>query len=187
MVLQLFPSWIDVLGESMMEWFNKWAPGFMCVGRKPHPFGNDRHTICCALTSIMWRAKIVEGNDRPTQLGPKKWEEMGKTVCLMLRICEPILSTGKCVVFDSGFCVSKGITSLLEFGVYNSALIKNPKYWPRGVPGDAIDQYFSDKYVTYVDMLEATTEEGPEGKAFKIFCFKEPDYVMTIMSTWMTL
>ena len=36
-------SWINVLDESMMEWYNKYAPGFMCVGRKPHPFGNERY------------------------------------------------------------------------------------------------------------------------------------------------
>ena len=36
-------------------------------------------------------------------------------------------------------------------------------------------------------MLEAITEEDPEGKIFKIFCFKEPEYVMKIMATWMTL
>ena len=34
------PSWINVLEESMMEWFNKWATGFMRVSFKPHPFGN---------------------------------------------------------------------------------------------------------------------------------------------------
>ena len=50
------------------------------------------------LTSILWRAQIVEGKDRPTELGKKKWEEMGKTVGLMLQMCEPIFSTGKCVV-----------------------------------------------------------------------------------------
>ena len=36
-------------------------------------------------------------------------------------------------------------------------------------------------------MLEAITEDGTEGKSSKIFCFKEPDYVMNIMTTWMTL
>ena len=36
-------------------------------------------------------------------------------------------------------------------------------------------------------MLKATTEEGTEGKAFNIFCFKEPEYVIKIMATWMTL
>ena len=92
----------------------------------------------------------------------------------MLRICEPIFSTGKCAVLDSVFFVSKGITALLEFGVYAAALINKPKYWPKGITGDAIDQYFADKDVTYVDTLEAITEDGPEGKAFNIFSFKEP-------------
>ena len=38
-----------------------------------------------------------------------------------------------------------------------------------------------------MDMLEAITEEVPEGNAFNIFFFKEPEYVMKIMATWMTL
>ena len=114
----------------------------------------------------------MEGKDRPTQLGPKNWEELGKTVGLIIRICELIFSTGKCVVIDSGLCVSKGITALLDFGVYADALIKKRKYWTKGVPGDSIDQYFSDKDVTYVDMLEAITEYGTEGISFKIFASK---------------
>ena len=55
----------------MMEWFNRYAPVFMCVGRKPHPFGNDRHTTCCGLTSILWRSQIAEVKYRPKQLGQK--------------------------------------------------------------------------------------------------------------------
>ena len=113
--------------------------------------------------------------------------DLGKTVGLMLQMCEPIFSTGECVVLDSGFFVSKGITALLEFGVCTAALIKKQKYWPKGVQGDAIDKYFADKDVTHVDILEAITEEGTQGKAFKIFCFKKPEYVMKIMATWMTL
>ena len=34
------PSWINVMDKSMTKWFNKYAPGFMWFGRKPHPFGN---------------------------------------------------------------------------------------------------------------------------------------------------
>ena len=90
-------------------------------------------------------------------------------------------------MLDSGFCVSKGITALLESGVYAAALIKKRKCWPKGVPGDAIDEYFTDKDVTHMDMLEAITEEGPEGKASNCFCFKEPEHVMKIVATWMTL
>ena len=115
----------------------------------------------------------MEGKYRPTELSNNKWEELGETVGLILQMCESIFSTGKWVLLDSGFCVSKGVSSLLEFGVYAAALIKKRKYWPKGVPGDAIDQYFSYKDVTHVDMLEAITEEVPDVKAFNIFCFKE--------------
>ena len=73
MAQQFLPSCINILDESMMEWFNKWDPGFMCVGRKTHTFGNERHTICSDLTSILWRSHIVEVKDRPTELGKKKW------------------------------------------------------------------------------------------------------------------
>ena len=112
---------------------------------------------------------------------------MVNTVGLILQMCEPIFSTGKCAVLESGFFVSKGVTSLLGFGVYADLLVKKCKYWHKGVPGVAIDQYFADKYVTYLDMLEVITEESPEGKALNIFCFKEPEYVMNIMANWMTL
>ena len=85
----------------------------------------------------------MEGKDRPTQLGKKKWEDLGKTVGLMLQMCGSISSTGDFVVLGSGFFVSKGITALLESGVYASALIKKRKYWPKGVLGYSIDQYFA--------------------------------------------
>ena len=61
----------------MMEWFNKYAPGFMCVGRKPHPFDNKIHTICCGLTYILWRAQIEEFKDRPGSLGSKGIQRVG--------------------------------------------------------------------------------------------------------------
>ena len=36
-------------------------------------------------------------------------------------------------------------------------------------------------------MLEDINEEVHEGKAFKMFCFKGPEYVINIMAAWMTL
>ena len=62
----------------------------MCVGRKPHYFGNVRHNICCCLTYILWRANILEGKDFPQQLGQKEYKDSGKTVSLMLRMCIPM-------------------------------------------------------------------------------------------------
>ena len=43
-------SWVSVLDESMQECISKYTcPAWMCVYRKPRPFGNDRHTIACGL------------------------------------------------------------------------------------------------------------------------------------------
>ena len=101
-------------------------------------------------------------------------EELGETVGIIIRMCEPIFLTGKCVFLDSGFFVSKWITAFLDFGVYVDALIKKHKYRPKGLPGYVIEQYFSDKDVTYVDMFEAITEDGHEGKVLNTFYYKEP-------------
>ena len=65
-------SFINVLDKSMMKWFNKYATGFMCVGRKLHTFGNTRHIICFGLSSILWISKISEGKYRPLKLGQKE-------------------------------------------------------------------------------------------------------------------
>ena len=109
---QFFPSWINGLDEYMMECYNKWAPGFMCVIHKPHLFVNQLHTIAYDINTIIWRAHIVGVKDRPAQLGANKWYELGKTVGIMLQMCEPIFGTGKAVVLDSGFSVENRITAL---------------------------------------------------------------------------
>ena len=72
------PSLINLLDKSMMEWFNIFAPVLMCVGLKPHHFCNERHTIFCVLTSILWRAQIVEAKYHPRPLGQKEYNKLGK-------------------------------------------------------------------------------------------------------------
>ena len=69
----------------------------MCVSLKPHPFGNEYHTIADGNDGIamVWQVELWEGKDQPQQLGKKKWDEMGATVGLMLCMTEPIHQTGK--------------------------------------------------------------------------------------------
>ena len=62
---EINPYRINALDKSMMDLYNKFTPGFMCVGRKPHTFGNGHHIICCGITSVLLRAQIFEGMDRP--------------------------------------------------------------------------------------------------------------------------
>jgi hypothetical protein len=58
------PSWVSCLDESMSIWTSKWTcPGFMFVPRKPHPMGNEYHSICCGESGIMFDFELVEGKD----------------------------------------------------------------------------------------------------------------------------
>ena len=103
-------GWIACFYESISVWLNRFScPGWMVVPRKPHPFGNEYHTICCCLCGILFSLEIVEGKDRAGVLGSLRFEGKGKTVDLLLRVCEPIWHTGTVIVLDSGFCVVKGI------------------------------------------------------------------------------
>ena len=76
------PSWLNCLDESMNTWKDKFCPGFMSVPRKPHPLGNEYHSIADGDDgkAIMWRIKLQEGKDRPKDaagkfLFPSKFEE----------------------------------------------------------------------------------------------------------------
>ena len=47
-------GYLSCLDESMSAWTNQYScPGWMFVPRKPHPMGNEYHTICCALSCRM--------------------------------------------------------------------------------------------------------------------------------------
>ena len=178
------PSWISVLDESMSKWLSEYTcPGFMCVPRKPWPLGNEWHSICCAQSGVMYAVELVEGKDHPPQLGNPEFNEKGKTVGLLQRLTRRLWHTSKAVVLDSGFCVLQGLVELRKKGVFAAALIKKRKYWPKHIRGDDIAKHFQEKDVGDTDAWAGELE----GTRFHVFCMKEPDYVMSIMSTYGTL
>jgi len=118
------PSWLNYLNESMNSYLDKHCPGFMSVPRKPHPLGNEYHSIGDGDDGkpIMWRIKLQEGKDRPKDAAgkwafPSEFEgknantnrKYTKTSTLMCIMTKPIHDTGKVVSMDSGFCVTVGI------------------------------------------------------------------------------
>ena len=79
------PSWVSILIDSMQEWINKYTCNArMCVGRKPHHFGNERNTIACGLSRVMIFVEIVEGRDLPHERGNAEFDESGNTLGKML-------------------------------------------------------------------------------------------------------
>ena len=176
------PSWASCLDESMSIWFSRWTcPGWVWCPRKPHPYGNEYHTICCAHSGILFAMEMVEGKDRPKDrtIDPND-KKVGKTGALLLRICQSIFTTGKVVILDSGFCVLRAIVELRKKGVFSSALIKKRRYWPKYVPGEAMNEHMASKEVGECDSLRGTLDGVP----FDLFTLKEPDYSMKIMSTY---
>ena len=175
-------GWITCLDESMSVWMNKYTcPGWMFVPRKPKPFGNEYHSICCGLSGVMFAIELVEGKDRPKELpSPPKAKETSQ---LLLDLCSTLYGIGKIVVLDSGFCVSKALVALKKVGVFAHALIKKRRYWPKFIPGDSIDDRMKEKAVGEVDCLKGMLD----GEPYNIFAMKEPNYSMKLMSTYGTL
>lgn len=190
---EYIPSWLSCLDESMNSWLNKYCPGFMNVPRKPHPNGNEYHSIADGDDGhpVMWRIKIQEGKDRPKDATGKwafpskfdgtnaKGRAYTKTSTLMCEMTEPIHGTGKIVSMDSGFCVTAGILHLHDLGVYGQALIKKRKYWPKDVPGDQIDQYFDGKPLGF----SKTLKQDMDGIPFYVHCNRDTKFVTKMMST----
>ena len=102
----------------------------------------------------------------------------------MLSMCKTIFGTGEAVVLDSGFCVSNDITELESKGDYAGSLIKKRYYRTKVFTGNLIDTHFKYKEVSDIDVIEARTQEN---KSFQIICTKEPDYLINIMASCMTL
>ena len=116
-------GWVTCLDESMSICHNKWTcTGWVFCPRKPHPFGNEYHDICCGLSGILFRILMVEGKDTPKEKPDGDFDEYGKTTSLLLELCRTLFYSGKVVILDSGFCVLKAIIKLRECGVYASAV-----------------------------------------------------------------
>ena len=146
--------------------------------RKPWPFGHECHTMCCSLSGILWQMELVEGKDSPSQIIPK-FSNKGTTVGLLLHVLVPIFAKGMVVILDSGFCVLRGMIELKKRGVYASTLIKKHKYWPKHIKGAEIKVHFDGKDVGDCNSWKGMMEEVP----FHVYAMKEPNYVMSLMST----
>ena len=153
-----------------------------CLCQEAVALGNEWHSICCAQSGIMYAVKLVKGKDHPLKLGPPDFIEKVSTVGLLQRLTKRLWHTSKTIILDSGFCVLQGFVELCKMGVFAAALIKKRKYWPKHILGDDITKHFDDKDVGTADWAGEL-----EGTKFHMFCMKEPNYVMSIISTYATL
>ena len=77
----------------------------------------------------MFDFEVVEGKDRPAQLGKPEYEvEHGKTGGLLLRLTKSIHQSARYIVLDSRYCFLKGLISLVKSGDFACLLIRNCRY-----------------------------------------------------------
>ena len=132
----------------------------------------------------MYHIELVEGKYCQQEKTKEKFvAEHGKTTSLLLRLTERISDTGKVVLLDSGFGVLEALLILKKQGVFASSLVKKWRYWHKHIKGD--------KIMTALENIEVgTTKRQPgelAGVKFDLFCLKEPDYNMILMSTYGSL
>ena len=74
--------------------------------RKPWPFWNKYHTICCGLSGILFGLGVVEGEDWPKELVNPAYNKNGGATCgLLLRTERLIWVSGRALVLDLEFCI----------------------------------------------------------------------------------
>ena len=176
---KFIPSWASCLDESMSVWLAKCTcPGWMCVERKPHPFGNQCHSICCGLSGIMHAIELVEGNDEPPERPRPTYSEEGPTGGLLLRLTRPIHNTGKVVILDSGFSVLDAIVALKQRGVFATTILKKRRFWPKYCPGDDINLTMTSSEIKVGDVRALKGEH--KGTPYHIICMKEEKWITKV-------
>eukprot|EP00055_Hartaetosiga_balthica_P018338 m.133075 g.133075 ORF g.133075 m.133075 type:complete len:412 (+) comp9491_c0_seq2:1076-2311(+) len=179
------PGWLTCLDESMVQWTNEKAPGFMYVGRKPTNNGNEYHTIACAETKILFGVELVEGKDEPDF----RKKEKG-TAALLTRLTKPIWHSNRVVCLDSGFGVVDAALTLLAKGLYATTVYKKRRYFPRNIPGDSVAVYLDNAPIgtvaTKLGVRNETRDVNPQivGREFRLFAIREEAYVSLFTATW---
>jgi hypothetical protein len=178
-------SWISCLDKLMSSWLSKFFPSFMCVPCKRHMFGNEYHTIADGDGGkpIMFWIKLVEGTDHPKKADgswafPSEYDRLSKMTKTMLEMMKPLHGTGKFVVVGSGFCVCDGVIACHKKGVNFQVYIKKHQHWPKGVPGDHINEYLRGALLSNFKTLV----QEFDGVLFLIHCCRDADWVSKIMS-----
>jgi hypothetical protein len=100
-----------------------------------------------------------------------------------LRMTESIWHSGKVVVLDSGFCVLQALIEIKKKGLFAAAVIKKRRYWPRHIDGEGINTKLKDEPVGTQTALPGVLDDV----RFHVFCLKEQEYTMMIMSTYGTM
>ena len=74
----------------------------------------------------------------------------------------------------------KGLVELRKKRVFASAVIKKRRYWPKYVPGKAMDDHMSSRSLGDTSSVKGTLDGTP----YNLFMMRDKDWVMKMMTTY---
>ncbi len=184
------PSWLSCLDESMVAYMNEFAPNWVCVKRKPHPFGNEYHSIACCISKILYRIELVETQkDRPKE-GPHSTPEfedsMPKTAALCCRLTKPIWGTNRVCLLDSGFGYMATLPELEKKGVFGTTVFKKKGVgWPRGSDAKNVFRHMQGRDVGYQVVRKASNPKYPDTNLW-LAAMADSKHTSIMANTWST-
>ena len=183
-------SWIVCVDESMVVFYNKYAPGWIAVKRKPHPLGNEYHTTACCESKIIFWIEIVEGKSKPKE-GPhaeSKFEKEfeSKIAALVVRMTTPIWGSGKVVIMDSGFGYVPSIVQLKEKGLYTTTVIKKKAYWPKYTKAVDAVNHMAGKEVGTVKVRNGKYKGGEGSSPISLVALADSLHTSLMLTNWST-
>jgi hypothetical protein len=184
------PGYLNCTDECMMEFMNRYAPGWQYVERKPKPYGNVFHAAACGLSRIIFSLELMEGRDRPTWMDPPEFENLfntnkfntTKVGGLMLRMAKPLFNSGAVLVHDSGFQSVYAMKELKERGVFASCLMKKKAYFARFTDGQASENFLKHQpfLVPYCKPMQL------ESFCWRVIAHRDTQHLVQLLSSYGT-
>ena len=106
----------------------------------------------------MFAIELVEGKDRPQELGPLEYSPRGHTGGLLLHMLKSYFGSGKYIILESGFCVLTALVELRKKGLFACAQIKKRRLWSMDVPGHEIDSHLKDLEVGETEAIQGSID-----------------------------
>lgn len=122
-----------------------------------------------------WRARTSQQSEELPSLRISVERPVG--CCFECYILTSTLGGMLCLIL--AFVCSKPLLHCTRRASSPAPSSKKRKFWPKGIPGAAIDNWFSDKAVGAVGALTGMLT----GIRYFVWGMKEPDYTMKIMAT----
>jgi hypothetical protein len=181
---------MDCVDESMVVFYNKYAPGWIAVKRKPHPLGNEYHTTAYCESKVLFFIELVEGKSAP-KLGPHRVAKFeykfdSKIAALVVRMTRPIWGSGRVVIMGIRFGYVASMMKLKEKDLFATTMIKKKRFWPKYTKAiDAVNK-MDGKDVRTIKVRNGTYMGGEGRESIALVALADSLHISLMLTNWST-